>query len=281
MSGVRHEGFSVIVPVMETFLLAVDSVYGLIFVAAAVLAALQSQRDIRLARGLVIVGATLMAARWSVWALTTEANWMTRGAVGALIGATLFILVPSAIHWLSDRIKPENSATEAQPDKPPAKAAAELLKLEDLFRSDFGFLSVDSVINTTINIPLIQFQTTIDIPLRIFKDFSSNTEFVSIYIPLFGDARLSQSIEGVVERLKDQIKQSRENSKTIEIATGFPGSVTRSQDLVFSGRVFIYTLNTLDAVQIGKLVESYRRDGMFLEFRGADYLFYRTRGQSR
>jgi|ERR1700722_4647120 hypothetical protein len=90
---------------METFLLAVDSVYGLIFVGAAVLAALQSQRDLRLARGLVIVGVTLMATRWGVWALTTEANWLTRAAVGALIGATLFVLAPAALHWLSERIR--------------------------------------------------------------------------------------------------------------------------------------------------------------------------------
>jgi hypothetical protein len=96
---------------METFLLAVDSVYGLIFVAAAVLAALQTQRDIRLARVLVIVGAILMAIRWGAWAaLATESGWMTRGAVGALIGAALLILAPGAIHWLSERLKSEEAA---------------------------------------------------------------------------------------------------------------------------------------------------------------------------
>ena len=43
-------------------------------------------------------------------------------------------------------------------------------------------------------------------------------------------------------------------------------------DLVFSGRVYIYTLNPLDSFQIANLILSYRKDGMFLEVRGSDYL---------
>ena len=53
-----------------------------------------------------------------------------------------------------------------------------------------------------------------------------------------------------------------------------PGSpMTFSKDLSFSGRVFLYTMNPLDPMQIGELVSSYRKDGLLLEIRGSDYLF--------
>jgi hypothetical protein len=40
------------------------------------------------------------------------------GSVGALIGAALFILVPGAIHWLSDRIVSEDAAPEKRVEAP-------------------------------------------------------------------------------------------------------------------------------------------------------------------
>jgi hypothetical protein len=88
---------------MEAILLAVDSVYGLIFLAVGVLAALQSHRDLTIAKKLVVVGVVLMVVRWSIWAVTTEFGWATRGTVGALLGAALFVLVPAALHWLEEK----------------------------------------------------------------------------------------------------------------------------------------------------------------------------------
>jgi hypothetical protein len=38
------------------------------------------------------------------------------GSVGALIGAALFILVPGAIHWLSDRIVSEDATPTPSPN---------------------------------------------------------------------------------------------------------------------------------------------------------------------
>lgn len=90
---------------METILLAVDSVYGFIFLVVAVLAALNSNRDLTTAKRLVIVGAMLVAARWTVWAVTTEAPWPNRAVVGAIFGALLFTLVPAALLWIEERSK--------------------------------------------------------------------------------------------------------------------------------------------------------------------------------
>jgi hypothetical protein len=49
-------------------LYAADCVYTLIFVVAAVLAALQSRRDLQVAWSLVVAGAIIVAVRWTVWA---------------------------------------------------------------------------------------------------------------------------------------------------------------------------------------------------------------------
>jgi hypothetical protein len=99
---------------MENVLYAADAVYGLLFLVAGVLAALEPRRDhVRIARNLVIIGSVIVAVRWSTWAVTTEAPWPARGIVGALIGATLFILVPGVLHWLFER--QQGVATEARP----------------------------------------------------------------------------------------------------------------------------------------------------------------------
>jgi hypothetical protein len=103
---------------METVLLAVDTVCTLIFSAAAVLAAFKSQRDLRLARFLVIIGAMLMAVRWATWGFTTEVPWLMRGAVGALIGASLFVLLPGVLHWLSDRLTAEQTKAKSGSQAP-------------------------------------------------------------------------------------------------------------------------------------------------------------------
>jgi hypothetical protein len=57
--------------------------------------------------------------------------------------------------------------------------------------------------------------------------------------------------------LKRQIKQAREDAKLIGVQAKTPGSaLASSKDLIFSGRV---------PIQLGHLVESYRKDGMYLE----------------
>ncbi len=119
---------------MDSALLAMDSIYGVAFLAAGVLAALQSKHDLRYAKNLVIVGALIMAARWSIWAFTTDAHWLLRGAVGALIGATLFIFVPAAMHWISERhtLLPTAEQEGAQPSSTTSGPPTEVPSLAGL-----------------------------------------------------------------------------------------------------------------------------------------------------
>ncbi len=194
-----------------------------------------------------------------------------------MIGTSLFWHI-SRLEHKSETSEPTTPAAtqEIIATTSPAKVAAPTPppNLEEYFNKDFNFLSIDRVLSNKI--VSSSFEANIDVKLKIFRDFSSNTEFISIFVPIVGDARLSKSVEGVIEGIKGQLQEFREEAKLIGVASKFPGSsVSRSEDLIFSGRVFVYTMNVLDAVQIGHLVESYRKENMFLEIRGSDYIYYK------
>ncbi len=108
---------------MGDALLAVDTVYGIMFLVAGVLAAMQERRELVIAKWLVIGGAIVFLTRWGVWAMTTNAHWGVRAFAGAIIGAMLFALVPAAFHWLSDRANaapPQQNKTNEALLRPPS-----------------------------------------------------------------------------------------------------------------------------------------------------------------
>jgi hypothetical protein len=56
------------------------------------------------------------------------------------------------------------------------------------------------------------------------------------------------------------------------VSQGFEGPNRESSaTFMFSGRVFIYTLNALTSAQIADLVKWYQAKGLALEIRGAEY----------
>jgi hypothetical protein len=84
-----------------------------------------------------------------------------------------------------------------------------------------------------------------------------------------------------IDHMKPEIKKAREEAQQVGTNMKIPGTpYSNSRDLVFSGRVYVYTMNAPDPIQLGHLVESYRNDGMFLEVRGSDYLFFQSRRAS-
>jgi hypothetical protein len=189
------------------------------------------------------------------------------------LGCAEWFFWPQAPQKLEDKIEAKATSETEKASQPP--------QLEDLFARDFNFLSIDRTISMHMENPAAKFETNIEIKLRIFRDFDSNTEFVAVLIPFLTDTRLTGAAEGIIEKIKVNIKQAREEAKLIGVESSSPGtSLVRSKDLIFSGRVFVYTLNSLDAVERGRLVQSYRNDGMFLEIRGAEYLFYRAQNKN-
>jgi hypothetical protein len=160
-----------------------------------------------------------------------------------------------------------------------SRATAAFPRLEDYFVRDFNFLSLNSTISERAQNPANGLDVTVEIPFRLYQDFTTNTEFITVLVPFFSDIRLSEIVLSFLEHLKSDIIAARTRLRS-DIGTGgsTPGSpMSFSKDLSFSGRVFLYTMNPLDPVQIGELVSSYRKDGLMLEIRGSDYLYVRSR----
>lgn len=100
---------------MGDLLLALDGAYGLLFLVAAVLAALESPRDLDRAKQLVRIGAAIFAIRWGLWALTTDVRWPIRATAAVVVCVTFFGLVPAALKWIDARsIKSKIAATHEQ-----------------------------------------------------------------------------------------------------------------------------------------------------------------------
>jgi hypothetical protein len=150
--------------------------------------------------------------------------------------------------------------------------------LAEYFAKDFNFLSIDRTAQIRVQNPSNRLDQIVEVKIRTFRDFGSNAEFISVFVPIFSDMRLVEATEQFIENLKPQIKQAQEEAKLIGVQSKIPGTAfANSKDLVFSGRVYLYTMNSLDPVQLGHLVESYRKDGMYLDLRGSDYLFFQSR----
>jgi hypothetical protein len=162
---------------------------------------------------------------------------------------------------------PKNASTSPHPD-----IAGEF---EGMYVNDFSDL-----LNTENRLPfqIKNEQSGLDVKqeirFRVYYDFRANSDFVSIYIPSFHDARMN--IYDFIHALRDQITLARDGIKnSIGVGASAPGTpYTSGKDLKFSGRVFIYTLNNLDAMQLGQLVTYYREAGIFLEIRGSDYYWF-------
>ncbi|WP_020173628.1 hypothetical protein [Methyloferula stellata] len=87
---------------MADLFTAADWISALIFCAALAMTAL-SIKEIRLARLLIWIALLICTARWGAWAMITEANWMIRGVVGALMGGFILAAIPAAFHWIKSK----------------------------------------------------------------------------------------------------------------------------------------------------------------------------------
>jgi hypothetical protein len=152
-----------------------------------------------------------------------------------------------------------------------APSSSESLTLQYLFEHDFPLGSMQRqydlrVKNTQTNLDVI-----VPVSIRLYYDFVSHSEFLSAYMPQFHDARLNPAdiIANFREQLVDIQKQMHSSVVMGQSQPGLPYS--ESSELIFSGRVFLYTTNPLNPVQIGDLMKWYQQSGLYLEIRGLDY----------
>ena len=163
------------------------------------------------------------------------------------------------------------------PPKAQAPAAKPTITFESLFKSDFP-----DILHAELPFVLQENnQTPLTINVIEYDDFQSNTQFLSIYIPFIGD-ETGTATYNLIKEIRDQITAIKAEFRHNPVGSTLPGgSYVEWSKLIFSGRIFIYTTNSLTAVQIGELAKWYDDKAMSLQIRGLEYWSWRNKNTSQ
>ncbi len=182
----------------------------------------------------------------------------------------------------------QNAEPEVASAKP--KKDIEPPTVHELFQHDFKFLSSDGAAETEKRDQNGLLNHT-NLEYKIWYDTDSKSKFISIYIPHYLD------LYGVLQIIPDSIKKmvdgpistitlpDRPADKTrvtvmasngiasrIEVKNPGDYSSVNPNDLIFTGRVFLYFVDDLSLPQLGDLERAYNSNGLFPQFRGEDYV---------
>ena len=218
---------------------------------------------------IVVLGGTILFFLCDLGVQIALRRGIKLGTVLASIGTALIII--GAIVGLVGAFRIDNEEVQKYKSTVPDIAA----EFEGMYAKDFSdLLSSERPFTIQAKDSASGLDATVKIRFRLYYDFRANSDFISIYIPLFNAVRID--CFQTIHVLRDQFLQLRADLKnTIGVSASSPGvPLTSAKDLNFSGRVFIYTLNALDPIQLGALVSYYRDAGMFLEVRSNDYYWF-------
>jgi hypothetical protein len=215
---------------------------------------------------LVIIGPILISLAGCIWYGDgrTPALWVAfAGAVLLMLAAALQL--QQAI-WKSQAPEPTASNTAAKQMRPSLPPMPSLLSL---FMTDFmnkGSGGGITLLGNAYAELTFSGDTNLRILYNIVQDFGSRSKFIIFYIPS------SQHTYDAIEFLADGYKQYI-NTTMPYSESGGEGvqSFTKSSELIFTGRIFIYYENPLTVAQLGKLAELYNQHGVSPEFRSTQY----------
>lgn len=138
--------------------------------------------------------------------------------------------------------------------------------LREYFDTDF-----QKVLNGAKPITLSNANSSLDIIARVHQDFDSNTKYLSFYIP-----KIDDSFEITVWIINNLNKALAITDGT-EVQFGLPGEkLVNSKDLVFSGKVFIYSETGMDFQKLEHLQQEVRKKGIFIQYRGQEFAIKRS-----
>ena len=143
--------------------------------------------------------------------------------------------------------------------------------LLEYFNNDFKDLSLDRPITITIqqfdNEKKIIAQDNIEIKEKIRQNKDSSVRFFTYYIPKVED---TLSIIGAILNQLD--KQEKDANGLVAIG-GFSGDIQVGQHKnIYSNRIYFYTENLLNKVEVEKLNIFCKEKGLFVTVRSIDYL---------
>lgn len=177
--------------------------------------------------------------------------------IGAAIGLTVLIWVCALFLIKSAKIESESTPKEKTPKK------QEELTLLYLFENDFNKLlrSGQTAYFLGSNGKKIDFKT------KEYFDFEAQSKFIGFYIP-----SAPETFE-VLVGLPEVYTQFSSAGKMM-VESGAPGlQPVNTDELKFSGRIFIYHEYPILESQKRELYTLYEKHGLAPQFRGSDYLF--------
>lgn len=192
----------------------------------------------------------------------------------ALLWAIVFFLVwLSALIWTGHVVKVANSTpvSSVEPPKPVSEDLQlnehDLPPLKRHFIQDFkggvGEIAIEAIFNQEIEFPD---GVKVEIAYNQQFRFSAHAKFLVLYIPHCG--RTSNVAQYVADNIKEYVLTGE-----VGIAVGGVGAEeTKADDLMFTGKVFVYHQDSLTLPQRGELDTFYRERGLVLQLRSSDYV---------
>jgi hypothetical protein len=176
-------------------------------------------------------------------------------ASGALIGSL------SGAIWSVAHKTAATATPPVVPDEPPT--------LLGLFNKDFPNVNFKLADSSTG----IEWKdgTSLRIRRQVYLDFLGKTEFVGYYIPASPSNAPDRTFNACIH-LANEIRSTIQDLSKIVSTYGDTGGATRSQDLVFSGRVFLYHEEGLTNRQRAAITLAYESKHLDVQFRGPEYL---------
>jgi len=107
--------------------------------------------------------------------------------------------------------------------------------------------------------------TKLRVLYHVVQDFGGRSKFIVFYGPS------SPHTYDAIEFLAGAYKQYIDTMPSSEAGSEGSQSFTKSSELMFTGRIFIYYEDSLMLAQLGKLAEAYGQNGIGVEFRSTSY----------
>jgi hypothetical protein len=238
---------------------------------AIVLTVIGARLTTNSANGLLIAAWVLATASIFILPFVAKLDVIPRILWTALF-ASVAGLVLYQLRWtdpvilVSSKAEPQSTAP-ASSAKPPEVPTA-MPSLLSLYMTDFkgkgsgGGVSLSSDLYTELT---FKNNTILRIFYQIHDDYGNRSKFLSFYIPP------SPHTYEAIEFLATGYKKHLNLPIKLESGDTSSPSVTKSSELVFTGRVFIYYETTLTLSELGKLDDVYRKQGLSPRFYTTPY----------
>jgi hypothetical protein len=158
-------------------------------------------------------------------------------------------------------VSPHLREEPAPPDKPPT--------LSDLFKTDFP--NVLKGTDDSFSLKSSMDSTILPIKRHVYMDFEARAQFVGFYIPSRPSNHANQAFDASMA-LIDAVQPTIDILDKHVSSGGDASGIVSAQDLVFSGRVFLYHEEPLSNLQKAEIVQAYHARNYDVNFRGLDYL---------